>query len=402
MVFISVIALKDIILENSDLYQQFLNGRCNSEELDQLFRYFGTVSEAELKEMILAEMEKDEHESITELEQKHLKHLHGGLTQQLFKERKSIIRLWPRIAAAASIIIAVSSGTYFILHKKQTAQQTAENQNDVPPGSNKAILIMANGKQIVITGAKNGLLAQQGNTAITKTADGKLLYSSSGTNKGIMLYDTLIVPRGGQHQVKFSDGSIAYLNADSKLRMPENFENSDRTVELISGEADFHVVHNAKSPFRVKVKGQITVDIGTEFNINAYPEETTIKTTLLEGSVKVYSKGKSSILKPTQQSSVNPSSSTIRVYNVDTDEAFSWKNGKFIFSSTPLDNIMRQVSRWYDVEVVYQDDSIKQKQFSAISTRFANVSQVLHNLELTGEVKFKIEGKRITVLKNNY
>ena len=389
-------------MENSELYQQFLNGKCNSEELDQLFRYFGTASEVDLKEMILVEIEKSEQDPITEAEKKHLNHLHSRLTDQLFKERKSTIRLWPHIAAAASIIIAISSGTYFILHKKQPAQQTAQNQNDVAPGSNKAILKMANGKQVVVTDAKNGLLARQGSTTITKTADGKLVYNNSGTNNGTMLYDTLIVPRGGQHQVKFSDGSIAYLNADSKLRIPEKFEKSNRTVELISGEADFNVVHNAKSPFRVKVKGQLTEDIGTEFNINAYPEEAIIKTTLLEGGVKVSSKNKSSILKPGQQSSVNSSSNTIRVYNVDTDEFFAWKNGKFIFSSTPLDNIMRQLSRWYDVEVVYQDDSIKQKQFSAISTRFVNASQVLHDLELTGEVKFKIEGKRITVLKNNY
>jgi len=389
-------------LETSELYQQFLDGKCNSEELDQLFRYFGTASEAELKEMILAEMEKSEQDPITEAEKKHLKDLHSRLAEQFFKERKSTIRLWPRIAAAASIIIAVSTGSYFILHKIQPAQQTAQNQNDLAPGNNKAILKMANGKQIVITGAKNGLIAQQGSTTITKTADGKLNYANSGNNNSIMLYDTLIVPRGGQHQIKFSDGSIAYLNADSKLRIPENFEKSDRTVELISGEADFRVVHNAKSPFRVKVKGQITEDIGTEFNINAYPDETIIKTTLLEGGVKVSSKNRSSILKPGQQAAVNSSSNTIRVYNVDTDEAFAWKNGKFIFSSTPLEDIMRQLSRWYDVDVVYQDERIKQKQFSAISTRFANASQVLHDLELTGEVKFKIEGKRITVLKNNY
>ena len=217
-----------------------------------------------------------------------------------------------------------------------------------------------------------------------------------------MLYDTLVVPRGGQHQVKFSDGSIAYLNADSKLRIPENFEKSDRTVELISGEGDFHVVHNAKSPFRVKVKDQVTEDIGTEFNINAYPDEITIKTTLLEGSIKVSNKMHSSVLKPGEQAAIRSSSNAIKTSDVDTDEAFAWKNGKFIFSSTPLEDIMRQLSRWYDVDVVYQDERIKQKQFSAISTRFANASQVLHDIELTGEVKFKIEGKRITVLKNNY
>ena len=257
---------------------------------------------------------------------------------------------------------------------------------------------MANGTQLVITNAKNGLLAQHGSIRIIKTADGKLVYSNTGTNGGMMLYDTLIVPRGGQHQVKFSDGSIAYLNSDSKLRIPENFEKSDRTVELITGEADFEVVHNTKSPFRVKVNGQITEDIGTEFNINAYPDEAIVKTTLLKGSIKVIGKSKSMILKPGQQADISSAFNAIKIYDVDTDEVFAWKNGKFIFSSTPLEEIMRQLSRWYDVDVVYEDESLRQKKFLAISTRFANASQVLHDLELTGAVKFKIDGKRIIVL----
>ncbi|HWZ15445.1 MAG TPA: FecR domain-containing protein [Mucilaginibacter sp.] len=308
------------------------------------------------------------------------------------------IALWPRIAAAASIILCLSVGGYFILHKKPT-QQTAQNQtHDIAPGSNKAILKMANGKQYSVTDAKNGLLAQQGNTTITKTADGKLVYNTIGAANSAILYDTLIVPRGGQHQVKFADGTIAYLNADTKLRIPENFEGSNRTVELITGEADFHVVHNTQKPFTVIAKGQITKDIGTEFNINAYPDESSIKTTLLEGSISVTKNNKSSILRPGQQAVVVQSTSGIRIQEVDTDEAFAWKNGKFLFSSTPLENIMRQVSRWYDVDVVYQSNTLKSKPFSAISTRFATASQVLHNLELTGDVKFKIDGKRIMVL----
>jgi len=328
-----------------------------------------------------------------------------------FKDRISRPQTTARIArlrwaaAAASIIVVFGAGTaYLLLHKKPAAQQIAQNQiHDIAPGGNKAILKLANGQRLVVTGAKNGLLAQQGNTTITKTADGQLAYNNTGgVSKSVMLYDTLVVPRGGQHQVKFADGSIAYLNADTKLRIPENFQGSDRTVELISGEADFHVVHNAKMPFMVKVNGQITKDIGTEFNINAYADEPVIKTTLLEGSVKVSKNNQSIILRPGQQAVVRASLNNIKVNNVDTDEAFAWKNGKFLFSGTPLGNIMRQLSRWYDVDVVYQDEAIKQKQFFAISTRFANASQVLHDLELTGEVKFKIEGKRITVLKNNY
>jgi hypothetical protein len=385
-----------------ELYLKYLDGQCTKQELDSLFSYFGTANELELQELIRSEMAKADTAPASATEQQMLDRIHINLAAQLFEgnrpERSRIITLWPKIAAAASVILCLSVGGYFLLHKKP-AQQTAQNQNDIAPGSNKAILKLANGKRLVITDAKNGLLVQQGNTTITKTANGQLAYSSTATNlKGAMLYDTLIVPRGGQHQVRFADGSIAYLNADTKLRIPENFQGSDRTVELISGEADFHVVHNAKTPFIVKAKGQITKDIGTEFNVNAYSDEPAIKTTLLEGSVKVSKNNQSITLQPGQQALVQASLTGIKVNNVDTDEAFAWKNGKFLFSSTPLGNIMRQLSRWYDVDVVYQDEALKSKPFSAISTRFTNVSQVLHDLELTGDVKFKIEGKTIKVL----
>ncbi len=309
----------------------------------------------------------------------------------------NVRRLWPRITAAASILLLFTVGGYFLLHKSKNTRQVAQIEHDVAPGSNKAVLKMASGQLLVVTDAKNGLLAKSGTTTITKAADGKLVYSSSGVSNGTMLYDTLIVPRGGQHRIKFSDGSIAFLNADTKLRFPENFDKSDRTVELISGEADFQVVHNAKSPFRVKVRNQMTEDIGTEFNISAYTDEPAVKTTLLTGKVKISNTITSSNLKPGEQSAVT-ASDKIKIYQVDTDEAFAWKNGKFLFSSTSLDDIMKQLSRWYDVDVAYQDVALKKKHFSAISTRFANASQVLNNLELTGEVKFKIEGKKITVL----
>jgi transmembrane sensor len=306
-------------------------------------------------------------------------------------------RRWIYYAAATSLVAFLSVGGYFLINKKPVPQLVQDQVQDVAPGSNKAILI-SHGRHISISDAKDGLLAQQGNTTITKTGDGKLVYNTSGKVEGAILYDTLIVPRGGQHQVKFADGSIAYLNADSKLRIPENFEGSNRTVELISGEADFKVVHNAKRPFTVIANGQVTKDIGTEFNINAYPDEPVVKTTLLEGSVEVRKNARSAVLKPGQQASVGQTSNAIKIQDVDTDEIFAWKNGKFLFSSTPLESIMRQVSRWYDVEVVYQNEGLKSKPFSAISTRFANASQVLHSLELTGDVKFKIEGKKITVL----
>jgi transmembrane sensor len=317
------------------------------------------------------------------------------------QQRTHRIRLWPRIAAAASILLFLSAGLYFYSHRNRPSY-TAEFKNDIDPGSNQAILKLAGGQRFIIAAAKTGLLARQGNTTITKTADGQLVYNNTTVNlSNTAGYDTLIVPRGGQHQIKFADGSIAWLNADTKIRFPETFKGAERMVELLSGEAFFKIVHNEAAPFKVKVNGQITQDIGTEFNISAYPDEPQIKTTLVEGSIKITKNNQSAILKPGQQAQVNFSGKDEKiklVEEVDLDKVIAWKEGMFRFDKTPLETIMKQVSRWYDVDVVYQDESLKEKTFFAVSTRFGKVSQLLHHLEQTSDVRFKIEGKKITVL----
>ena len=370
------------------LFSRYANGIATREEYDQLLNLINEAKvDWQLRELL--------DELWLEIDESIIPDVALPVLPMITK-RSRYRKLFP-YTVAASLLFGIGTAAYMLIQRiapKQTAQNAI---HDISPGTNKAILKMANGRQLIITGAKNGLLAQQGSTTISKTADGKLVYSNSGQGSNIMRYDTLIVPRGGQHQLKFSDGSTAYLNADSKLRFPENFDKSDRTVELISGEADFVVIHNTRSPFRVKVKGQLTEDIGTEFNINAYPEETVIKTTLLTGSVKISDKGKSSLLKPGQQSAVSSTSNGINIYTVDTDEAFAWKNGKFHFINEKLSEIMMQASRWYNVEVVYDKEMLKDKRFGVIGNRFENASELLHNLEFTGEVKFKITNKKITV-----
>jgi len=370
------------------LFSRYANGIATREEYDQLLNLINEAKvDWQLRELL--------DELWLEIDESIIPDVALPVLPMITK-RSRYRKLFP-YTVAASLLFGIGTAAYMLIQRiapKQTAQNAI---HDISPGTNKAILKMANGRQLIITGAKNGLLAQQGSTMISKTADGKLVYSNSGQGSNIMRYDTLIVPRGGQHQLKFSDGSTAYLNADSKLRFPENFDKSDRTVELISGEADFVVIHNTRSPFRVKVKGQLTEDIGTEFNINAYPEETVIKTTLLTGSVKISDKGKSSLLKPGQQSAVSSTSNGINIYTVDTDEAFAWKNGKFHFINEKLSEIMMQASRWYNVEVVYDKETLKDKRFGVIGNRFENASELLHNLEFTGEVKFKITNKKITV-----
>ena len=369
-----------------ELADKWAQGKLTSEEQAYLEQWYAQFNDEHIN------VTDSRHENAADLRKAML----DTINAQISRAEKPVPSLWrwTRIAAAASILLFLSVGGYYLFHK-QSPQQTAQNQNNIAPGSNKAILL-SHGKKYSITDAKNGLIATQGNTSIIKTADGKLTYSG-GTNQNVV-YDTLIVPRGGQHQLSLSDGTIAYLNADTKFRYPESFSGKERDVEVISGEAILDVKHNAAIPFKLLVKGQEVRDIGTEFDISAYNDEPGIKTTLIQGVVKITSAFNKSgkILKPGQQA-VNPGNAAIVIQDADIDAVTAWKDGKFLFNDEPLASIMRQASRWYNVDVTYEDPSLKEKKFGGVTARFANVSQLLNTLEMTGKVKFTIQGRKIIV-----
>jgi hypothetical protein len=313
---------------------------------------------------------------------------------------KRVVRLWPRIAAVASVLLIVSVGSYFLLHQKP-AQQLAEVQ-DVAPGTNHALLRIGHGRTVVLDNTKNGLIAQNGNTKIHKTANGQLAYSTTSQAPAptAMVYDTLVNPAGAKvYHLKLSDGSSLTVNAATTLRFPEHFSGKERKIELLNGELYGEVTHNEAMPFRVSAGNALIEDIGTHFNINAYNDEPDTRITLLEGSVKVSVKGSATLLKPGQQAVINARDQVRLVKDADTEDAIAWKDGVFRFDSEDLAGIMRKIARWYDVTVVYTDNSVKELPFGAVTTRFANVSQVLKMLEKTNEVHFKIEGKKIIVSK---
>ncbi len=319
-----------------------------------------------------------------------------NLPQPATVHRKVV--LWPRIAAAASILLFLSVGAYFLLHKKQPALQVAQ-VHDIAPGGNKAILTLANGRKISVTDAAIGSLMQQAGSKIAKTADGQLVYTGVKANAK-MVYDTLTIPRGGQYQLKLADGSKVWLNAATSIRYPESFTGTERKVELISGEAYFEVVHNARMPFRVVATGQTVEDIGTHFNISAYSDDPVIKTTLLEGSVRVskINSNEQQLLKPGQQSAVSSSGNGIMVTEANTDEAVAWKNGDFSFNNEKIESIMRKLSRWYNIEIQYNGNITDEGFYGKIS-RSKNISEILKMLEQTKKIHFKIEGRRITVMQ---
>ena len=299
------------------------------------------------------------------------------------------VRLWPRIAAAASIILCLSAGGYFLLHKPQPSRQIAQNTtNDVVPGSNKAILTLANGKKIVITGASNGTIATQDNMVINKSAEGKLNYQQTGDAQAEPMMNTLATQMGGETSLTLADGTEVKLDAASSITYPVAFNSKERKV-TVTGQVYFKVKHKADRPFTVTAGGQTIRDIGTEFNVNSYSD---IKTTLVEGSITVNNK----LLVPGQEALSKNSQLTIA--EGDPEEAAAWAKGYFRFNNEDIHTVMDKIKRWYNIDVAYSD-GITSEKFTGKASRYKNISQVFYMLGYSQKVHFKIEGRRVTVLK---
>jgi hypothetical protein len=280
--------------------------------------------------------------------------------------------------------------------------QSGRYKNDVAPGGDKAILILGDGSQVILDNTKNGTIGQQGNAKVLKIDAGKLAYNMQSGGKDIpkvIPFNTVSTPRGGQFQIELPDGSTVWLNATSSLRFPTAFiKGKERKVEL-TGEAYFEVTKNETMPFKVIVNKMEVQVLGTHFNVMAYSNEHEIKTTLLEGSVKINStvNKKSIVIKPGQQASLDNTNSEINVsQNIDVDLVVAWKNGFTAFKSADISTIMRQVERWYDVDVNYQG-VVPERTFTGKISRNANLSELLRLLEVS-KIHFTIDGRKITVL----
>lgn len=316
--------------------------------------------------------------------------------------KSAFYRLYRPWVTAAAALFFCFVGVAFYFYNQEGAQQpktTDQLAQDIPPGGNKAYLTLEDGSVVILDGAKNGKLASQGNTAINKTADGRLTYDASVTGKPLsdkISYNTIVTPRGGQYIVVLPDGSKIWLNSASSLKFPTAFNGKERNVEM-TGEAYFEIAKNASMPFRVKSEGQTIEVLGTHFNINAYKDEPATKSTLIEGSVKVKNTDQYALLKPGQQSALpnNGSGRIVVSSDVDLKEVMAWKEGLFQFNGADIKTIMRQISRWYDVDVEFEG-KVSSDHFKGQVLRDSKVSKVLRILELSG-VKFKIEGKKIIV-----
>lgn len=308
---------------------------------------------------------------------------------------------------AAAIVFLLGAGAIWYSFPAREAGIAGVSINDsvtIVPGGNNAILTLSDGSTVVLDSAANGLLSNQGNTKVIKLQDGKLAYNTSSAGTTQPIYNTITTPRGGQYQVLLPDGTAVWLNAASSISFPTAFNDSERVVK-VSGEVYFEVaakhVTTTKVPFIVKITsssgedaGEVRV-LGTHFNINAYNDEKIVKTTLLEGAVQCIKGNSRRLLKPGEQAGF-ADGITVRT-GIDTDEIIAWKNGTFYFNSNDIETIMRQISRWYDIEVAYKGE-ISKEAFSGIVSRESNLKQVLKIME-EGGVKFDIQGRKIIVMQ---
>lgn len=295
-------------------------------------------------------------------------------------------------AAAASILLLVSAATYlWYPGKKPAAKQVAGvtvPPVEIMPGSDKAILTLGDGRQVTLEGQK---IITDGDLEI-QNENNELVYATTS----IVSLNTMSTPRGGQYQLRLPDGSRVWLNASSSITYPTAFTGKERMVEL-SGEAYFEVAKNTDMPFTVKMNGMNVNVLGTHFNVMGYDDEASIKTTLLEGAVQITKGNAKALLKPGQEANVNTTEEKINIATGDVEQATAWKNGMFLFNRSDIKSIMRQLSRWYDFEVQYEN-AFKNRNFSGMISRKTELSKVLKMLQMTKDVKFKIEGRIVTVI----
>jgi ferric-dicitrate binding protein FerR (iron transport regulator) len=300
--------------------------------------------------------------------------------------------------AAAILVLAIAGAAGLQLAKEKNKPLVAVHTTDVAPGSRKATLKLGNGSTIILDDAQNGVIANQGKTVIKKSGNGQLVYDASASVATEITYNTITTPNGGEYEVILPDGSHVWLNAASAIRFPAAFTGHTREVE-INGEAYLEIVKNAKAPFIV-VSGKHSVEVlGTKFNIQSYPKEENITTTLIQGSIRIAAGKYTKVLQPGQQSLVrSEANSNIRLATeVNMEEVLAWRNGQFIFDNTGMKTVVSQLERWYDVKIDYT--GMEDYRFNGEISRNVSLSKVLKMMELTSNIHYKINDRNIYMTK---
>lgn len=405
------------------ILEKYLEGRCTVEEIEWVEQWYASFdNELPLFEdekcaeaLELQEAAKTVINELISHSKQQSNNEAGGDDLEIF-EISTTRRFLTFTRVAAAILIILTTGILLYYMRNSTPAPIAnaikpglQRKNAIVPGGSKALLTLADGSTIILDSAGSGALAIQGNTKVVKLADGRIIYDASqkvAGGKQQVAYNVLSTPRAAQYELILPDGTKVWLNAASSIKYPTAFTGKERVVE-ITGEVYFEVAKvfahhsgpgNNKQekvmPFRVKAKGMDVEVFGTHFNVNAYDEEQTIRTTLLEGSVKVISGSRQVFIKPGEQAKLY-TSGALNIEHANLSETIAWKNGLFQFENASIQTVMRQVARWYDVEVVYEGQ-VTTDRFQGKLYRNTDISQLLKILELSG-ARFKIEGKKIIV-----
>jgi len=395
-----------------DLLERYADNKASKDEVEEMFELIKQAENEKVLKDLIAET-REENNWKTDLPKDNWDRIWNAITLATTNHRKKFFSIaWVRVAAAAAIFLVIGGSAYLFTDKKNIQTSVVRTsagghyKNDIAPGGNKAVLTLANGSTIILDSMHNGVLAQQGSTQILKLGDGSLTYKTENKNTGEIMYNAISTPRGGQYQITLPDGTKVWLNAASSVRFPTSFTGKQRIVEL-TGEAYFEVSSLLSAKGRAKVSFIVHVNsglngldvqvVGTHFNIMAYGNEQSINTILLEGKVNVTKNGITKNLEPGKEAIANNQTNTLQVTDANVEQALAWKNGYFRFKETNIHELMRQVERWYDVDVEYKTQRNDQD-YTGIVPRTQNVSALLQILELTGTVHFQIEGRKIIVL----
>jgi len=394
-----------------DLLTAFLNKQVSREEFDRLFSALASLEDEDFKEMILRALDNGRDITDVDFIQERVSHLYPQLqtkiglasSQRVIKppdaSKRKRLQIWWKVNSAAAVVLAFLFGGLYLLsdqpdHGESTAVLTPEH---ILPGGNRAVLTLADGRSVDLNSRKSGIVVGNGLTYL----DGSSVLDDP-ENEGMSALK-LTTPNGGQYQITLSDGTHVLLNAASTLTYPAEFGSENTREVTLDGEAYFEVTKDPEKPFIVATTKQRIEVLGTSFNINAYDNETTTKTTLLTGSVRVnipagkYTNQESRILTPNQQSVVSDSQSEITVKNVNPESAMAWKNGLFNFHGLSIDESLKQVERWYDIRIVYQGEK-PEGYLGGKMSRGVKLATFLNFLEKDFHIKSEMKADRTLIL----
>ncbi|MBS1602973.1 MAG: FecR domain-containing protein [Bacteroidetes bacterium] len=384
------------------LFDRYVNNVCSPDELEEFWLLMGELSEndvvtEEIKRLWVSKRRSRYSSEDVDWDGLFEEMIRKGKSLEINYEKVGRRKVgWIRVAAAACILAAAGTGGLMYLNSRKTSETRIQAGiiNDLMPGKKGAILTLDNGRQVILDSAGDGVIAKQDGASI-ELSKGRLTYRKE-KDVTVAALNTMTTPVGRKYQLTLSDGTKVWLNAASSISYPSTFSGARRVVS-ITGEAYFEVAANANKPFVVNANSMTIEVLGTNFNINAYSDEDVIKTTLLSGSVRVRKGSDGQLLSPGQQARLGKDDKFRVADNMDMDLVMAWKNDEFYFSDADLPTVMRQLSRWYDLEVVYEPGAPLNKHFEGEIPMNTMISQVLSVLE-KNDVHFHLQGKKLTVL----